>query len=32
MLGISAQLHATFFDALASADQKERFADLPLLK
>jgi quercetin dioxygenase-like cupin family protein len=30
LLGISTQLHQTFFDAVASADQKEPFAALPL--
>ena len=30
LLGISTQLHQTFFDAVASADQKEPFLVLPL--
>jgi quercetin dioxygenase-like cupin family protein len=30
VLGISTQLHQTFFDAVASADQKESFSALPL--
>jgi quercetin dioxygenase-like cupin family protein len=32
VLGISTQLHQTFFDAVASADQKEPFSALPLPK
>jgi quercetin dioxygenase-like cupin family protein len=30
LLGISTQLHQTFFDAVASADHKEPFSTLPL--
>jgi hypothetical protein len=30
VLGISTQLHQTFFDAVASADQNEPFSALPL--
>ena len=32
VLGISTQLHQTFFDAVASANQKEPFSALPLAK
>ena len=32
VLGISTQLHQTFFDAVASADQKEPFSALPPAK
>jgi hypothetical protein len=32
VLGISTPLHQTFFDAVASADQKEPFSALPLAK
>ena len=30
LLGISTQLHQTFFDAIASADQEEPFSSRPL--
>jgi hypothetical protein len=32
VLGISTQLHQTFFDAVASADQKELFSAVPFAK